>query len=89
MDYKKLNEHELSALMVSLISRTHKLYDEVNDYNSRRINGRTIRDAIQVEYKEIKSELREIAHYDHIARDSVLTIVNAARLKQFLNFKGH
>jgi hypothetical protein len=71
MDYKKLNDHKLSALMVSLISRTHKLYDEVNDYNSRKRNGRTIRDKIQVEYKEIKSELREIAHYVELQRNKV------------------
>ena len=53
MDYKNLDNQELSALMVNLISRTQKLYDDISEYELRSRNSRIVRCGIQNEYRTL------------------------------------
>ena len=63
MEYKKMSDKELAAIMVHYITQVKQLKDSVGDYLKSTRHKKA--DAVQIKntYCELKTELRQIEHY--------------------------
>lgn len=70
MEYRMMTDSQLATIMVSYINRVEHLKRVIGIYIDKPDHGGFSPERIQLEYRQLKDELREIGDYLCLARNS-------------------
>lgn len=69
MEYKEMTDTELAQIMVNYITRTEHLCRLISNYLDGSDRGTIPAERIKEEYKQLKYELRDDAHYLDLSKN--------------------